>query len=111
MTMLAPGDPGTVYLLHFEAKIGNSANPKAMAQHYIGWTSDLPARVASHTAQTRPMPGNGTVARIVAHVQREGIGFTVARTWPGDRGLERRLKRRRNAPRLCPFCNPPKEGR
>ena len=109
MTMLAAGDPGTCYLLHFNQRIGNPDNPKAQAQHYIGWTSDLAARVASHTAQTRPLPGCGTVARIVAHVQRQGIGFRVARTWPGDRTLERQLKRRRNAPRLCPICNPPKE--
>jgi hypothetical protein len=34
-----------------------------------------------------------------------GIGFEVARTWDGDRRLERRLKNQRNAPaRLCPIC-------
>jgi hypothetical protein len=97
--------PGTVYLLCFNEPIGNPENPKGQARHYLGWTSDLPTRVASHTANTRPMPGNGTVARIVAHVQRSGIGFRVARTWVGDRHLERRLKNRRNAPRLCPLCN------
>jgi hypothetical protein len=96
--------PGTVYLLHFEQPIGNPDKAKGQARHYLGWTSDLPARVASHTSRTRPMPGCGTVAKIVAYVQREGIGFRVARTWVGGRGLERRLKNRRNAPRLCPLC-------
>jgi hypothetical protein len=102
---------GTVYLLHFLDRIGNPGKPRAMAQHYIGWTSDLPERIADHTANLRPQPGTGRVAKIVAHVQRQGIGFKVARTWPGGRGLERQLKNRRNAPKLCPFCNPPKEGR
>jgi hypothetical protein len=96
--------PGTVYLLHFNRPIGNPDNPKGQARHYLGWTSDLPARVASHTSGVTPMPGCGTVARIVAHVQREGIGFRLARTWVGNRALERQLKNRRNAPRLCPFC-------
>ena len=27
---------GTVYLLHFLEPIGNPANPRAMAQHYLG---------------------------------------------------------------------------
>jgi hypothetical protein len=33
-----------------------------------------------------------------------GIGFVLARTWQGDRFLERTLKRRRMAPRYCPIC-------
>jgi putative endonuclease len=100
------GDPteGTVYLLHFNQPIGNPDNPRAQAQHYVGWTSDLAERVASHTAHTRPQPGNGTIARIVAHVQANGVGFVVAQTWPGGRWLERRIKNRKNAPRLCPIC-------
>jgi hypothetical protein len=37
-------------------------------------------------------------------VRGAGIGFEVARTWDGDRRLERRLKNQRNAPaRLCPI--------
>ena len=28
---------GTVYLLHFLEPIGNPTNPRAMAQHYLGW--------------------------------------------------------------------------
>jgi hypothetical protein len=103
---LAPGE-GTCYLLHFLEPIGNPANPRARAQHYIGHTADLPARVAGHTANTTPTPGNGTVARIVAHVQRAGIGFKLAATWPGGRQLERWLKTRKAAPRFCPICTPP----
>jgi hypothetical protein len=91
---------GTVYLLHFLEPIGNPANPHGMAQHYIG--VDLTGkRIEVQTA------GNG--ARIVAAVQAKGIGFVIAATWPGDRTLERRLKRRKDAPRFCPVCR--KEAR
>jgi len=93
--------PGTVYLLHFLAPIGNFANRRAMARHYIGWSPTPAERIATHTA------GNG--ARIVAHVQALGIGFTVAATWPGTRRLERQLKNRKNAPRFCPECKRPAE--
>ena len=87
----------TVYLLHFLAPIGNPSNPRAMAQHYLG--ADLSGQRISVQAV-----GGHDAARIVAHVQREGIGFVVARTWPGSRALERELKRRKNAPKLCPVC-------
>ena len=89
---------GTVYLLHFLAPIGNFANRRAMARHYIGWSTDVPARIATHTL------GNGRTPAIVRAVQQRGIGFVVAATWPGTRALERRLKNRKNAPRLCPQC-------
>jgi len=80
---------GTVYLLHFE-------RPLHHAQHYIGYAEDLEARLARHRS------GNG--ARLVEVFTVAGIDFTVARTWEGDRDLERRLKRRKNARRLCPIC-------
>jgi hypothetical protein len=86
---------GTVYLLHFLAPIGNPANRRAMAQHYLG--VDLSGtRISVQTA--------GAGAAIVRYVQAQGIGFVVAASWPGGRDLERRLKRRHNAPQLCPIC-------
>lgn len=33
-----------------------------------------------------------------------GADLLLARTWPGDRGLERRLKRYKKAHKLCPIC-------
>ncbi len=87
---------GTVYLLHFLEPIGNPANPRAMAQHYIGWSPAVAARIATHTA------GGG--AAIMRAVQAKGIGFEVAATWPGGRALERRLKARHKARRFCPLC-------
>jgi hypothetical protein len=86
---------GTVYLLHLLEPIGNPANRRAMAQHYIG-VDQTGRRIEVQTA------GNG--AAIVRAVQAKGIGFVVAATWPGDRTLERQLKNRECAPRFCPVC-------
>jgi len=92
-----PGE-GTTYVLHFNEPIGNPANPRAMAQHYIGWARCAPTRIAVHTT------GNSHAAAIVRAVQARGIGFQIAGRWQGDRRLERRLKRRHDAPGLCPIC-------
>lgn len=79
-----------VYLLHFD-------RPLAHAQHYLGWSSDVPKRVYAH------VKGNG--ARLPAAFRAKGIGFVVARVWEGgDRTLERRLKQRKGARALCPVC-------
>jgi hypothetical protein len=83
---------GTVYLLHF-------AEPFGHARHYLGWAGpgNLRARLAHHAA--------GTGANLLRHVAKAGIGWELARTWPGDRARERRLKCR-GATRRCPLCNP-----
>ena len=81
----------TVYLLHFETKL-------AHAQHYLGSTDNLEARLNCHRQ------GNG--ARLMAVVAQQDIPWRLARTWAGDRALERRLKHRKEGPRLCPICNP-----
>ncbi len=80
---------GEVYLLHFD-------RPYRHATHYTGWTEDLPARLAEHAA--------GRGARLIAVIQSAGIGWTLARTWPGTRAYERRLKRQGGASRRCPLC-------
>ncbi len=82
-------DPGTVYLLHFD-------RPYRHARHYCGWTSDLPARLAAHR--------DGRGARLVEVITSAGIGFTVARTWAGNRHRERALKRQGGLSRCCPLC-------
>jgi len=82
---------GTVYLIHFD-------KPLKHARHYLGWADRLDARLAHHRT------GNG--ARLMAAVATAGIGWEVVRTWPGDRTWERRLKRGKNAPQICPVCNP-----
>lgn len=87
---------GTVYLIHFSEPIGDLDNPRGQAQHYLGYTEDLEARLEAHRT------GNGSA--IMAAVARRGIGWRVVRTWEGGRALERRLKDRHNSPKLCPIC-------
>lgn len=87
---------GTVYLIHFERPLGDLTNPRGQAQHYLGYTNDLDARLRAHRS------GNG--AAIMAAVSTAGIGWRLVQTWPGDRALERKLKGQHNAPRFCPIC-------
>ena len=81
--------PGTIYLLHFSEAYRH-------AKHYLGFTDDLDARLQSHAS------GHG--ARLLAVLKSAGIGWELARTWPGGRQLERQLKNGKNAPKLCPIC-------
>jgi hypothetical protein len=86
-----------VYLVHLQGRLG-SDHPRGGAQHYLGTTVDLDRRLAQHR--------DGTAARMLAAANQLGIGYDVVRTWPGGRDVERRLKRQRNAPRMCPTCAP-----
>jgi predicted GIY-YIG superfamily endonuclease len=87
--------PGA-YLIHFD-------QPLRHARHYLGAAEDIPSRLADHWA------GNG--AKIMAAVDRAGITWKLARTWPTRSfraaiGVEIALKNRRDSPRLCPICSP-----
>ncbi len=81
----------TVYLIHFDEKLSH-------AQHYLGSTADLASRLDRHR--------KGQGARLMQVITELGIPWRVARTWDGDRALERELKRQKASPRLCPICNP-----
>jgi hypothetical protein len=95
---------GTVYLIHFHQPIGGHprGGPRSFAQHYLGHAADLEARIAEHR--------RGQGSRLMAAVSAAGVGFVVARTWPGDRALERQLKRRHDSPGLCPICSAGKKA-
>lgn len=81
---------GTVYLIHFDRGLSH-------ARHYIGWTQDLPARLARHRA--------GVGSKLMRAVGAAGIPWRVVRTWTDvDRHFERSLKNQKNAGRLCPRC-------
>lgn len=81
-----------IYLIHF-------AKPFKHAKHYMGFTDgDIDARINRHRA------GDGS--KLLRAVKQAGIGYRVVRTWSGGRLFERRLKRRKNTPKLCPICNP-----
>jgi predicted GIY-YIG superfamily endonuclease len=84
-------DEGTVYLLHLDP-------PYKHARHYIGWASDLDQRMEAHRS--------GRGARLMEVVKDAGGTFQLVRTWPGPRALERAIKNRREAPKLCPTCSP-----
>ena len=86
-----------VYLIHFDVPLGDLCNPRGRAQHYIGYTENLEQRLEQHR--------NGNGSAIMAAVSEAGIGWRVVRTWEGGRDLERRLKRRKNSPKLCPICS------
>lgn len=71
--------------------------PYKGVRHYIGYTDNLEQRMHEHV-----MGSKG--ARLLQVVRDAGISFHVARTWEGDRKLERKLKKRKNAKYLCPEC-------
>jgi hypothetical protein len=86
-----------VYLVHLDQRMG-SAHPRGGCRHYIGTTSvGVDRRLAVHR--------EGRGSRLLAAANARGIGYHVARTWPGGREVERQLKNQRNAPRLCPACS------
>ena len=78
-----------VYLIHFGEALHH-------ARHYIGVTNDLAERLKSHAA--------GQGARLMQVITDAGISWALARIWEGDRKIERQLKRRKNAARICPHC-------
>lgn len=87
----------TCYLIHLESKIGNPDNPRAQAQHYIGYTHSLADRIQRHLS--------GTGAALLRAARIRGIRWAVVRTWPGGgRDMEKKLKARKKAASLCPFC-------
>ena len=85
-------DSGTVYLIHLDT-------PYKHARHYLGWTTNLDARLHAHRT------GHG--ARLMEVITAAGITWRLVRTWPGGRDRERAIKNRHEAPRLCPECSAP----
>jgi hypothetical protein len=89
---------GTVYLLHFRGSFGRPDGDDGYrhARHYLGFSVDLEARLNAHRT--------GQGARLMEVIRDAGLTFELARTWTGDRHLERRLKHRGGRSRLCPIC-------
>ena len=81
---------GTVYLLHF-------ARPYHHARHYLGFASNLAARIKSHRL--------GKGSPLIAAVIDDGIEIFVARTWENvTRAFERRGHRKGSKRDVCPIC-------
>jgi hypothetical protein len=88
------GFMGTVYLLHF-------SRPYKHARHYLGYvTKQTKAALAERLERHK----NGSGARLMEVVTKEGITFEVAKTWKGNRALERQLKKRRGAVKFFAIC-------
>jgi predicted GIY-YIG superfamily endonuclease len=85
---------GVVYLLHFHERLGTA---KHSIQHYLGFSTDLEARLGKHR--------QGRGARITEVLKERGIGFDVVAVWPGNRQIENALKLH-SATRICPACTP-----
>lgn len=79
----------TVYLLHFD-------EPYEHARHYLGQSENVKRRLAEHEA--------GRGARLLAVVHEAGIGWQLARLWPGGPARERQIKRQGGLARCCPLC-------
>jgi predicted GIY-YIG superfamily endonuclease len=82
---------GTIYLLHFSEAYKH-------ARHYVGFTTNLEQRIEEH--------GKGQGSRLMQVIAEAGLTFSLARTRQGTRKTERQIKNRKEAPRLCPLCNP-----
>jgi hypothetical protein len=68
------------------------------------WAEDLDRRLAEHLG--------GRAARLIEVITQAGIGFRLARTWPGvTRARERQLKRQGGASRYCPICQADRKAR
>jgi hypothetical protein len=80
---------GTVYLLHFERPYCGHM------QHYLGFAYDLEQGLESHRQGIA-----GVTTRLAFN---KGIGFTLARTWPGTPKLKRQIKDR-GPVNYCPIC-------
>jgi hypothetical protein len=90
-----PGDHegvlGTVYVLHFEPAYRHAC-------HYVGWTAgEVTARVAMHV--------QGCGSPLIRAAIAAGVDVELVATYPGSRGLERRLKRWHKTSQFCPACH------
>lgn len=80
-----------IYILHFNT-------PLHHARHYVGYTREglLEERLKRHRS--------GRGSRLMYAIELAGIDYQVVLTHPGGRNFERRIKRAKNTPRLCPLC-------
>lgn len=85
-----------VYLIHIQSKIHH-------AQHYLGYTAmeSVDDRLKYHR--------NGNGAKLLRYANLQGIKFAVVRVWECGNyreaaKLERKLKNRKESPKLCPVC-------
>lgn len=86
---------GHVYLFHFNAPLGNLANPRAQANHYVGFCDDLDSRIA------KQLSGKG--AKLVAAAVKQGLVFELYH-WPAPLATEKLVKKTKKTALYCPAC-------
>jgi len=86
---------GTVYLFHFNAPLGNLANPRAQARHYLGFSDDFDARIKKQLA--------GKGAKLVAAALKQGLIFELYH-WPACLAVEKLVKKTKKTSLYCPAC-------
>jgi len=86
-----------VYLLHFYSPASSESKGNKHARRYLGTAEDVSLRLSQHY--------RGTGARLTQVVIEHGLMFVVARTWRGDRRLEKKLKAWHSEVRLCLICD------
>jgi predicted GIY-YIG superfamily endonuclease len=70
------------------------------AQHYLGFSTNIPERVKAHRA--------GRGAPLLGAVSKRGIPWHVVRTWKRKDGyFEQHLKHSYALKELCPVCSGP----
>src|SRR5215472_15166127 len=88
---------GTVYLVCFRNPDGSKAWV-GHAGHYVGWSRFLSQRKVRHEA------GHG--ARLTSVAVSLGLVLELARTMPGSKNDEYRVKCSGGQTRYCPLCSP-----
>ena len=85
------GECGLVYILRFDAPLGNPGKKHGTAQFYIGWCKlgGLNRRLNEHK--------QGRGARLTAVAAERAIGFELLACFSGTRADERRAKQYKNA--------------
>lgn len=84
-------DVGMIYVIELDRPLGNPDNRRGTASTYVGWTTDLFARLREHR--------KGIGSRILAAAAEQGIGWRVSYVTPGTPALESAIKARKNTRR------------
>lgn len=86
---------GHLYIFHFNAPLGNLANPRAQANHYVGFCDDLDSRIAKQLA--------GKGAKLMAAALKQGLVFELYH-WPALLATEKLVKKTKKTSLYCPAC-------